>query len=110
MLSYADVYVSLAQSVAAGFRIRMLTYAGVCWRMLSYADVCCRMLTYADMYVSLAQSVAAGFRNVKNETRLQARLLYIYTHMERAGGRKHARERESRLPQCQVARAIRMPT
>ncbi len=55
----------MAQSVEAGFRIRMLTYAGVCLRMLSYADV----------YMSLSQSVAAGFRNVKNETRLQARML-----------------------------------
>ena len=26
---------------------------------------------------------------------------YIYTHIERAGGREHARERVSRLPQCQ---------
>ncbi len=30
-------------------RIRMLTYADVCWRMLTFADVCWRMLTYADM-------------------------------------------------------------
>jgi hypothetical protein len=57
MLTYAHVCSRMVRGngtvtvTAREVRMRMLTYADLCWRMLTYADVCWRMLTYADVMV-----------------------------------------------------------